>query len=245
MALNGLRAVGAPSAPPYNGKRMTYKITTLGENDKGWAIEAEPGSLTKCARQGALYIEIERPSTKAMTGWGGNPDTALKIRATNRAANTTSRCGVRVLDCQARNRGTTTAWVKAFDLGCRNDSGSQTDSLIAQHIRAENYGTIDTENTILDLEMSDENVTGSQIRTGIIIRSTDASAQAAVENVLKISHTSTNGFTNLIHFNGATGDTIAAGSVKDSDNADIKADYRIKCKINTTTIYLAAYDTVV
>lgn len=49
--------------------------------------------------------------------------------------------------------------------------------------------------------------------------------------------------TSVIKFSASTGKGTESGSLKDSDQADIKCDAYIKCMIDTTPFYIALYDT--
>jgi hypothetical protein len=239
----GIRSPDGPASPPYAGKRLTFYHTDLKENDKGFEFIGEPGQVSKAARQGTMYISMTRTAAKAFTSWDGNPDTAIKALSRNYGANTTAFGGTRVLDIQARNSGTTSNWVKAVEMNARNDSGKSIDTLIVQHIRAENYGTVDTEITGFDVEMSSENDTSSPIKIAMKVRNTDASGMTAVRDVFNVSHTSTNGFTNLFRFNATTGDTVATGTLTNSSAGDVLCDARIICSINGTAYYIPLFDT--
>jgi hypothetical protein len=121
----------------------------------------------------------------------------------NRADNTIARNGVRALDIQARNR-LTNAWVKTTEINSRNDSGANTVEMVGIHVRMENYGQVDDSIIGLDIEMSSENDTSTPKKSAILIRNTDASAQPAVDNVIELSNTSTNGFLNFLNMDGLT-----------------------------------------
>jgi len=165
-------------------------------------------------RNGVQNIQMIRlPSQALAATWDGNPDEGVKIMARNYANNLdgVTRIGaVRALNLQARNSGTNLSWVKTVEINARNDSGKNVSELHCFHVRAENYGNVFTDVKGLDVEISDENTTQSQERMGLHIRSTDLSGMSAVDEVLKVTHTSTNGFTNLIKFGAATGDTYTA-----------------------------------
>jgi hypothetical protein len=215
------------------GVKLTDNI--VAENDRILYLSAEAENISKGARQGVLYIGLDRQTTQAMTGWDGNPDCGLKIAVNNRAANTIARNGVRAFDIQARNRSTN-AWVKTMELNGRNDSGANTVSIEGLHIRLENYGQVDDSITGLHIELSSENDTSSPTKDAILIRNTDQSGMTAVGAVLKVSHTSTNGFTNLLDLATASGDCAEAY------NAAGTGAYSIKCKINNVTTYIHTYD---
>ena len=195
-------------------------------------------------RQAGLQIAIDRASGQNFT-WDGNPDAGLKILVNNRAANAANEGAVRAIDATARNRGTNVSWVNGGNISARNDSGMTAYQLIGIQTRLENYGTLETEAVGLDVNLSIENDTGAPTKTGILIRNTDLSGMTAVNEAIKISHTSTNGFTNVLNFAGASGDGIASGSLAGSGGADILCDARITIVWNGNTYYLAAYDTVV
>ncbi len=232
-----------------NKKLYIQNVQAGGDSPKALDIAVEVLTGTAGYRQGALAIGMNRADGQVLTtGWDGNPDCSLKIQTTNRANNldgATRIGGFRGADINSRNRGTNASWVNGINLGARNDSGKNVSELSGMHIRCENYGNIYTSNIGLDIEMSDENVTQSQIRVGLQIRNTDLSAQAAVDDVIKISHSGTNGFTNLVNFASASGDPIATGSLKMSDETDVKCDARIKVVWATNVYYIPAYNTVV
>lgn len=227
--------------------KLTFLRTGVGgDSARAMVIDVDPQAGAGGFRFGGLYVDVNRASGQDFnSSWDGNPDCGLKIVSKNSAANAQDRGAVRGIDVQARNSGTNLAWAYAANFNARNDSGKEIDSLIGVQIRIEDYGEIDTEAIGLDVNMSIENDTGSPAKSAIRIRNTDASGMTAVRDVLLISHTSTNGFTNLINFAGASGEGIASGSLKDSAAADILCDARITIVWNGTTYYLPAYDTVV
>lgn len=182
---------------------LVYNTPTGGDSGYGSKFVTEPVAGTAGLRQGAIDLDLTRLATAALTAWDGNPDTALNIRARN-YANNTAGGGIRALDISARNSGTTQTWVKTFDLGARNDSGKTITSLIAQHIRAENYGTVSDDIVGLDIEMSSENDTSSPTKDAILVRNTDASGMTGVGSVIKLTNTSTNGFLTLLDLDGLT-----------------------------------------
>jgi hypothetical protein len=226
-----------------NGYLIFYTSTAGGDSPRAIMIDVDVLAGAGY-RQGGLQIQIDRASGEDVT-WDGNPDCGLKILANNRAANAANEGAVRGVDIAARNRGTNCGWCNAISAGVRNDSEKTAYQLIGIQTRLENYGTLETEAVGIDVNLSIENDTGSPTKTGIQVRNTDASGMGAVDEVIKVSHTSTNGFTNLVNFAGATGDVIATGSLKDSDDADIKCDAKIPVVWNGTTYYIAAYDTAV
>jgi tRNA threonylcarbamoyladenosine modification (KEOPS) complex Pcc1 subunit len=183
------------------------------------SLQTADGVLKYCGmRAGALNITAIRLPARPLCAdgihiWDGNPDEGLKIQARNYANNldgATRVGGERALNIQARNSGLNLSWVKAMEMNARNDSGKNVSELHGLHVRAENYGNVFTDVRGVDIEISDENTTQSQERMGLVIRSTDLSGMPAVNEVFKILHTSTNGFTNLIKFGSATGDTYTA-----------------------------------
>jgi len=230
---------------PANKYFYVLNTQAGGDSPKGMLLDVDVLTGTSGFRQGALQIQIDRASGQDFTAtWDGNPDCGLKILANNRAANAVDRGAVRALDIQARNRGTNVVWVNGAQINARNDSGKTADTLRVLQLIAENYGTVETDIIGLDIAMLSENDTGSPNKVGILIRNIDQSAMAAVQDIIKISHTSTNGFTNLFNFAGASGEGIATGSLQNSDNVDIKCDARITLVWNGSTFYLPAYNTV-
>ena len=202
-------------------------------------------------RNGALNIQVIRESAQAFAAtWDGNPDEGLKIIARNygNGLDGATRIGAaRALNLQARNSGTNISWVKTVEVNARNDSGKNVNELHGVHIRAENYGNIYTDVRGLDIEMSDENLTQSQERMGLIIRNTDMSHQAVVNEVFKVIHTAWNGsngnegFDKLFHFGADTGDTVVANTHAIDGHA---LAFIAKCKMNATDGYLPFFAAV-
>ncbi len=227
------------------GKLIVHHSEAGGDSPKMIELLLEPKAGTSGYRQGGINLQVDRASTQGFTAtWDGNPDTALKIIATNRANNLdgVTRIGaVRALDIQARNRGTNLSWVKTMEINARNDSGKNVSELHCLHVRAENYGNVFTDVKGIDIEISDENTTQSQERTGLVIRSTDLSGMSAVSQVLKILHTSTNGFEYLLNFAGATGDTAVANTHSIDSHA---LAFIAKCKHNGVDGYLPFFAAV-
>jgi hypothetical protein len=128
----------------------------------------------------------------------------LKLTARNYAENTAANGAVRGLDISARNSGTNNNWVNSANFGARNDSGKTSYTLTGITIRLENYGTVETEAVGLDVNMSIESDTGAPVKHAIRVRNTDLSGMTAVDAVLAISNTSTNGFKALLDLDGLT-----------------------------------------
>ena len=198
----------------FSGRLTVVRSAAGSDSAKCQDIIVRPLAGTKGFRQGALNIQVLRAAGQEFAAtWDGNPDTGLKIIARNYGNNldgVTRIGGQRALDIQARNSGTNLSWVKTVEINARNDSGKNVTELHCLHVRAENYGNVYTDVRGLDVEISDENTTQGQERVGLVVRSTDLSGMGAVDAVLRISHTSTNGITNLIKFASATGDTYTA-----------------------------------
>jgi len=212
--------------------------TPAGENDRTLHIDLEPTGAEM--RRGAISIDIWREESFA---WAGSPDVCIKTSLDSDAANAAGGA-LRSIDTTARNRGTSISWVHGIHAGVRNDVGSTCPELIGLSTRVENYGTMATQMVGLDINMSCESDTGGGAKTCISVRNTDASAQTAVDQVLKVSHTSTNGYDYLVHFNSATGDTVSAGDLDGSDTNTIKCDARIAVLVNATPYYIPLYDTL-
>jgi len=223
-------------------QRVKLVFSTVG-GDSAQGLDIDVAPLAGAGyRQGGINCSVARASGQSVT-WDGNPDCAIKALARNSAANASEEGAVRGIDVQGRNSGTNASWVEGASFNCRTDSGKTTGIMCGVRIRVEDYGTISTEAIGIDVNLSVEGA--SPITTGILVRSTDLSAMAAVKEVFRISHTSANGFTNLFNFAGATGDTAATGSLKGSGEADILCDARITCVFNGTPYYLPLYNTVV
>jgi hypothetical protein len=195
------------------GSSPDYQFADAGSDSAtGFSLLQEVLTGTKAFRQGALNVQINRAAAEADSVWDGNPDCGIKLIATNRATgNVAAEGAVRGIDVQGRNRGTNINWVNGANVNARNDSGMTASSLWGIMIRVENYGTVNTDIVGLDVNLSDENDTGTHTKHGILIRNTDASAQAAADAAIKVSHTSTNGFTAFAEL-AAAGDGYAAAS---------------------------------
>lgn len=228
-----------------SGRLTVVRSAAGGDSAKCQDIIVRPLAGTSGFRQGALNIQILRAAAQAFAAtWDGNADEAVKVIARNYGNNldgATRIGGQRALNVQARNSGTNLSWVKTVEVNCRNDSGKNVTELHGLHIRAENYGNVHTDVRCLDLEMSDENTTQSQERVAILARSTDLSGMGAVDAVLKISHTSTNGWNYLFHFAGATGDTAVANTHSIDSHA---LAFIAKAKLNDTDGYLPFFAAV-
>jgi hypothetical protein len=213
-----------------------------GDSPKGLSIYQEVLTAagtggTGAFRQGALNVQINRAAAQADTAWDGNADCGIKLIATNRATgNVAAQGAVRGLDVQGRNRGTNINWVNSAQFNARNDSAMTASSLWGIMIRVENYGTVNDDIVGLDVNLSDENDTGSHTKHGILIRNTDQSAQAAADAAIKVSHTSTNGFTAFAEL-ASTGDGWAASSSAVSSAAT----NALVVKINGTLRYIPCY----
>jgi hypothetical protein len=163
-------------------------------------------ALNAPVRQGLANLILNRLAGNNVV-WDGNPDAGLKMAVRNYAANAANTGAVRGLDLAIRNSGTNISYVNSVNFGARNDSGSTAYQLIGIQTRLENYGTLETEAVGLDVNMSIENDTGSPLKDAIRVRNTDGSGMTAVNSVMSISNTSTNGFTYMFDMNGLTAAT--------------------------------------
>ncbi len=230
-------------SPTPSGSAYYQRVTVYPQ-----AITAlADGSQKYCGfRNGALNVQVIRNSDQAFAAtWDGNADEGMKIIGRNYASNLdgATRIGsIRALNIQARNSGTNISWVKTMELNARNDSGKNTGELLGLHIRAENYGNVYTSTIGLDVEMSDENTTQSQPRIGAQFRNTDGSGMSACDAVMKVSHSGTNGWTNLLHCASATGDLFTAGTRTLSSGGDALCDGYLTIKVDTTPYYIPLYN---
>lgn len=229
----------------FRGKVTITRTAVGGDAEKMLDLLLYPKTGTKGFRQGAGNIQVLRLAAQPFIAtWDGNPDCGLKILARNYGNNldgVTRIGGERALDIQARNSGTNLSWVKTMELNARNDSGKNVTELHGLHVRAENYGNVFTDVRGVDIEISDENTTQSQERMGLVIRSTDLSGMSAVNEVIKILHTSTNGFDALFNFAGATGDTAVANTHAIDGHA---LAFIAKCKHNSVDGYIPFFAAV-
>ena len=196
------KAIGVAFADPLFESVAVAGSVAGGNTGSGsqFATVALPGLPV---RQGAINVAMTRPLYNDVL-WDGNPDTGIKVNARNYAANATNQGSIRGIDIVARNSGTNSSQVDAAAFGARNDSGKVTYSLHGVDVRLENYGTVETECVGVDVNMSIENDTDVPLTFAYRARNTDASGQPAVQAVMSVSHTSTNGFGALASFVGTT-----------------------------------------
>ncbi len=208
-------------------------------------VDCDPLAGTDGFRAGAIGITMDRAVGQDFAGgWDGNPDTALRIRQANRAANAVSRGAAQGLDIEGRNRDNgVVAWARGAYIAGRNDNLGQVDSLWGLFVRCENNGQINTEAIGLDVDMSIDDDTGNPTTTAIRIRSNGIVAPAVLDQVFMVSHAQANGWNNLFYFNAVTGDTVSAGTLTGSAALDIEADFRIKCSIDGTDYWIPLYNT--
>jgi len=218
-------------------KKVYFFGTPDGENSRKLHIDLEPTGAEM--RRGGLTIDIWRSSSFT---WAGSPDVAIKTSVDSDATNA-SGGAIRSIDTTARNRGAALTWCHGIHAGVRNDSGGACPELIGLSTRVENYGTMATKMIGVDVNLSCESDTGAGTKTGILVRNTDQSAQTAVDEVMKISHTSTNGFDYLLNFAGTSGDGIASGTVTGSSSLALEADARIAIVWNGTNYWIPCYNT--
>lgn len=223
------------------GSAPHYRFADSGDdNPKGLIVEHEALSGVKAVRQGVIYVEIERAAGEEDSVWDGNPDCAIKVRATTEAANAQGEGAIRGLDILARNEGTEINWVNGASLSVQNDSGSRASSLTGISIIAANYGTLANSIVGLDIDLVDEDDSGPHTTTGIEVRNSDTLSQAAVDSALKLSHTSTNGFDAMLEADAVAGDGVVASAATPSSAAT----YALQIKIDSTVFFIPVYDTV-
>ncbi len=221
------------------GSAPHYRFADAGgDSPKGLIVEQAVKSGTQAFRQGAFSLEIERAAGEADATWDGNPDTAFKVRATSRATgNSAGEGGIRSIDTLARNRGTNISYVHGGNVSARNDSGGTAVTMHGMLLTCENYGTIDTSVVGLDIVLLDENDTGSQTKRGILVRNTDQSAQEACDSALAVSHTSTNGFDDMLESATAVGDGVVASVNTPGGNTT----HALQIKIAGTVFFIPVY----
>lgn len=162
---------------------------------------------------------------------------------------------VNALYAEAIAKGTSTVVTLRGAMICADSENTPTSigTMYGCHVRAKTSVAPGTEYAGLVVE-TEKFGSGVAMDAIILVKDTtwtsgSTIATSALEfqcdgDVTNLIESSTN-CTNVLLFSSATGKGIASGSLKDSDNADIKCDYRVKIKVSTTTLYLAAYDTVV
>ncbi len=208
-------------------------------------VDCDPLAGTAGFRAGAIGIVMDRAVGQDFAGgWDGNPDTGLRIRQANRAANAVSRGAAQGLDVEGRNRDNgVVAWARGGYIAGRNDNLGEVDFLWGLFIRCENNGQINTEAIGLDVDMSIDDDTGNPTTTAIRIRSNGIVAPAVLDQVFLISHAQANGWDNLFYFNAVTGDTVEAGTLTKSGAGDVECDFRIKCSVNGVDYWIPMFNT--
>ena len=234
------------------GLQKVYVLRTLAGGGDSYGVHVDTDVLagTDGFRQGAIGIAMDRAVGQDFAGgWDGNPDTGLRIRQANRAANAVSRGGAQGFDVEGRNRAAgVLASARGGYVAGRNDATGEVDFLWGLFVRCENNGQINTEAVGLDVDMSIDDDTGNPTTTAIRIRSNGIVAPAVLDQVFLISHAQANGWDNLFYFNAVTGDTVSAGDLvpaHDPDVNSIGADFRIKCSVNGTDYWIPLYNGVV
>ena len=173
---------------------MTLTNNYMTENLKGLNMAAQVSDATHGARQGVIYISLDRYT--ALTSWDGNPDCGFKVQVNNRV-NCLTNGGVRALDILARARENC-AWVKTAEINGRVDAGKTISALCPVHVRAEQYGTVSDQTCAMDLEISPEGPSAT-VEAGLIIRNSDASTSTAATAAIYCSKSGTNiGFDYLL-----------------------------------------------
>ena len=217
------------------GSAPHYRFADSGDdNPKGLIVEQEALSGTKALRQGVLYVELERAAGEADATWDGNPDCAIKVRATTEATGNASGEGaIRGIDVLARNEGTEINWVNGMSLSVQNNSGSQASSLTGMSLIAANYGGVADSIVGLDINLVDEDDTGPHTTTGILVRNSDTLSQDAADSALKLSHTSTNGFDAMLEAATDSGDGVSTSVNGISGNTT----HALVIKITVTVFY--------
>jgi hypothetical protein len=204
---------------------LSVGATVVG-GDTGVGSAFAVSAIGAPVRQGVVNVAIVR-AVGATVAWDGNPDAAIKASARNYAANAANQGAVRGLDVTARNSGANASWANGGSISARNDSGKTAYQLIGIQTRIENYGTLETEAVGLDINLSVENDTGSPVKHAIRVRNTDGSGMGAVDAVIAISNTSTNGFKNLLDLDGIT----AGSDATLFSTAAVAATYAAKIRI--------------
>lgn len=221
------------------GSAPHYKFADAGgDSPAGLIVEQTVLSGTQAFRQGAFSLGIGRGPEEADSVWDGNPDTGLKLRATNYATgNSAGEGAVRGLDVLARNKGTEINYCHGGNISVRNDSGGTASSMAAVTLTVENYGNVNDSIVGLDIVLLDENDGGVHTKYGITVRNTDQSAQTAADSALRVSHTSTNGFDAMLEADSATGDGVVASVNTPGGNTT----HALMIKIDGTVYYVPVY----
>lgn len=227
---------------------LTHSAMT--ENLKPLSVSAEVTDLTHGARQGGLFISVNRAATAPLSSWDGNGDCGLKIQAYNRAANTTARGGVRGMDIVARSRDSgTLSWLNAAYLTAELSDGTADSATVAQAIM-KNNGVIST--AFYGLVVQDTSQGTSPADTVLLKLTTGsiAPASGARNKVIQITDADSTGFTNGISIGASHLTNVLDFSANDGSNGakdgaacatTSTSDGAVKIDVNGTPYYVPYY----
>ena len=229
---------------------MTVTQAAMAENTKVVDVEASPTDATHGARQGAIYISLNR--TVALTGWDGNPDCALKIQSYNRAISGANG-GTRGIDVIARNRDSgTESWINGIYATAENSANTIASTSTAEFIM-KNNGVVSTAHYGVVIQDTSQgtgpaNTVLLKITTGTIAPASGIRAMA-----LQIASADSTGFTNGISFGGNITNALDFAATNGSNglfvatytNNVVTANPSAYIKIdgNGTPYYIPAYAT--
>lgn len=199
------------------------------------------------AQSARFRTELAAASASTAAGYGVH---AQGIAYASKYAGT-----VNALYAEAIAKGTSTVTtIRGAMITCNSENTpTSIGTMYGCHVRAYTSVTPSTEYVGLVVE-TEKFGSGVAMDSIIIVKDTtwtggESIATSALEfqldgDVTNLIESSAN-CTNVLFFSSATGKGIATGSLKDSANADIKCDYRMKIKVASTTLYVPAYDTTV
>ena len=237
------------------GATETFEITqaAMTENLKPLSVGAEVTDLTHGARQGAIYISVNRAATAALTGWDGNPDCGLKIQAYNRAASGANG-GVRGIDVVARNRDAgTLSWLNTIYATAENSANTIVQATVGE-FHMKNNGVISTAHYGVVIQ-DDSQGTGPADTIGLkITTGTIAPASGVRASAIKMTDADSTGWTNGISLAGHVANVLDFAAVDGTQGFKVATytnnivtanpDAYIKVDGNGTPYYIPVYATI-
>lgn len=206
--------------------------------------------LTVAQRSGAVQFTIDRTSGYAMTSWDGNSDTAVRINAYNRAANTSAAGGLLGLYVYTRQYSGGNianlygAQISVDDRGSGSPASAMAVSLTVQ-MRINGSNT--QSNVAIFEDNSQGTITGASCTTTAMVklRSTQPMTSGArLSGIHFETSGSGSGWTNAFSFQTAAGKEGFTALVNASVKGNIDGYIKVYDVATAQTLYIALYDTV-
>jgi len=225
---------------------------TTTENVKAIDINETVTDLTKGARQGAIYINRNRPATSIMTTSDGNPDCAIKVQIYNRSASE-DYCRTRGIEVTAecRDTGAGSFYLEGGVFAVKNRSGTtMNDSGSMTALRAETNHNATGTCEVVALNIND--ITQSSTASALYgIKVTTGNYAITRTSVLHVSSTA-GSWTNIIqladdnHTNLIDADVEGGcvGATRATPNQTATCDGSLVVIIGAKTLLIPLYNAV-